>query len=181
VDSKLVRFQSVRRETGASYNHAQIMRGTSELGQYKGELRRTNIRCRRSGVMETPRTQLRLPCTWQTCKKVTRQNTGSSPPHLCDINSGVPLLETYRTSPPKLPSHVWQKRQVFRHKCSSLGASLCHSSYWIPAIWLEHVDAMPYCLLGNTTRNLKLKSWVNDVLRNTHTSMRCPAETELLY
>jgi hypothetical protein len=35
VDSKLVRFESVRRETGASGIHAQVMRGTDENGQYK--------------------------------------------------------------------------------------------------------------------------------------------------
>jgi hypothetical protein len=136
----------------------------------KDEVRCTNIRCRYSGAMEIPRTQLRLPCTWQTCTKASRQNTGSSTPHRYDVNSGVPLLETYRRSPPKLPSYVWQKRQVSRHICSSQGASLCHSSYWIPAIWLEYVDAMLYRLLVHTTRNLKLTSTVNDVFRSTHTN-----------
>jgi hypothetical protein len=35
VDSKPVRLESVRRETGASGIHAQVMRGTDKNGQYK--------------------------------------------------------------------------------------------------------------------------------------------------
>ena len=158
------------------------MRGTAQDGQYKGGLPCTNIRCRCSGARDFPRAQLRLPCTWQTCKKATRQDAGSSStPHSCDINSGVCRCwrRTVRV-PRNCRAMFGRSDKYFRHNCSSPGASPCHSSYWIPAIWLEYVDAMPYRLLVHSARNLKLlKSSVNNVLRNTHTGMPCPAATEL--